>query len=105
MPSPAASVEARAVMIDTAAQPPFDGTAAAGVATAVIASAPATPAIAKAAMRRTRRGSEDGCMGDSLLVGAERPLPPAGGFPLAVGCSGRPAVSHGRTRRIATCLS
>ena len=49
----AAATEARAVMMETWAQPPLDGTAAAGVAaTAVRTSAPAAPAAASAAIRR-----------------------------------------------------
>src|SRR5262245_10936434 len=94
MPSPAASVEARAVMMETWAQPPLLATAFAGPAIAIpAATRPAVAVTTAPTMLRLRtRDFVDGCMGDSLLVGAERPLPPPGGIPLAGGCSGRPAV-------------
>src|SRR5689334_14262123 len=72
MPSPAASVEARAVMMETWAQPPDDGTARAGVASAAdMAMKPAVPATTAATRVSPRRDVERN-MSSPVLVAAQR---------------------------------
>ena len=92
MPSPADSVEARAVMIDTWAQPAGrrDGGGGRGDGGHREGAGDTGDREGGDAPYPARLGGR--MHGDSLLVGAERPLPPAGGFPPAGGCSGRPAV-------------
>src|SRR5215468_8345677 len=79
MPSPAASVEARAVMMETWAQPlPEAATALAGEASATPVTRVPTVAATATNPRRRARDMLDGCTEFSLLVGAGRRLRPEG---------------------------
>src|SRR6476646_10034829 len=93
MPSPAASVEARAVMMDTWAQPPDDGTAWAGLATTALRTRLLTTVpVARIARRLMDR---DGFTGTPLFVVGFRWTTQIPWVPGDRGCAWPPARSGG----------